>query len=350
MSLSPPRVRISPQNSRNYSLYYCYRCHLTVRIASENPSEILCPRCLGPFVSEIRVPQPRLLVDFTDYDPSPEARLLEALALTTEPPVRVRNRNSDNRSNRFRRRPRRPTALEGDDDLVHGRGTQLWPRIPPQTRRDDQDFEPVFQPRSWIILQPVGSPPGAVGPISRPEGLVPPAFDPWYYLIGLVLNELIEGLTENDRQGPVPAPESAIEAVPTVKVTQEHLRDSSQCPVCKEEFEAGTEARELPCKHVYHSDCIVPWLRLHNSCPVCRHELPGVSSGSDLIDSDENRSEEGTRRRFWDWNRLRSLWPFRSRNQRIPSQDGNGGASHGEGRGRRRQDHNERMQSHRRTT
>ncbi|KAL9263810.1 putative E3 ubiquitin-protein ligase RHC1A [Drosera capensis] len=96
--------------------------------------------------------------------------------------------------------------------------------------------------------------------------------------------ELLEQLSMNDRRGPPPAPRSAIDSMPTIKITQSHLETYSHCPVCKDLFELGTEARIMPCNHIYHSDCIVPWLAQHNSCPVCRHELtPQASATTRLV-------------------------------------------------------------------
>ncbi|KAG5015813.1 E3 ubiquitin-protein ligase RING1 [Glycine max] len=46
-----------------------------------------------------------------------------------------------------------------------------------------------------------------------------------------------------------------------------------RCAVCKDQITPHAEAKQLPCKHLYHSDCITPWLELHASCPLCRFRL-----------------------------------------------------------------------------
>lgn len=149
------------------------------------------------------------------------------------------------------------------------------------------------------------------------------------YFIGPGLEELFEQLSANDRRGPPPATRSSIDAMPTIKINQRHLRSDSHCPVCKDKFELGSEARQMPCDHIYHSDCIVPWLVQHNSCPVCRQELPtqgsssgyqGSSSRSRNNYSGREHNREGRR------NPLSYLWPFRSSSS-SSNHDGTTGSS-----------------------
>ncbi|KAF2610350.1 hypothetical protein F2Q70_00008699 [Brassica cretica] len=130
------------------------------------------------------------------------------------------------------------------------------------------------------------------------------------YFFGPGLEELFEQLSAGTttRSGPPPAPRSSIDALPTIKIAQRHLRSSdSNCAVCKDEFELGAEAKQMPCNHIYHSDCIVPWLVQHNSCPVCRQELPSATSSQNRTTTRNNRSSSNERR-----SPFSSFWPFRS--------------------------------------
>lgn len=36
----------------------------------------------------------------------------------------------------------------------------------------------------------------------------------------------------------------------------------AECSVCKEQFTVGEELLKLPCSHLYHNDCVIPWLKL----------------------------------------------------------------------------------------
>ncbi|EFJ30648.1 hypothetical protein SELMODRAFT_451322 [Selaginella moellendorffii] len=88
---------------------------------------------------------------------------------------------------------------------------------------------------------------------------------------------LLQQLAENDnsRRGAPPAAKSAVDTLPTILIEQAHLDDGSAvCAVCKDTVCVGEPAKQMPCLHLYHADCILPWLDSRNSCPVCRFELP----------------------------------------------------------------------------
>ncbi|PIN22937.1 hypothetical protein CDL12_04346 [Handroanthus impetiginosus] len=46
------------------------------------------------------------------------------------------------------------------------------------------------------------------------------------------------------------------------------------CSICLEEFQDTPRATRLPCRHVFHEDCIVRWLTGNHVCPLCCHPLP----------------------------------------------------------------------------
>lgn len=116
------------------------------------------------------------------------------------------------------------------------------------------------------------------------------------YFIGPGLDLLLQHLAENDpnRYGTPPAQKEAIDALPTVSI-----KESMQCSVCLDDFEMGAKAKEMPCNHKFHSGCILPWLELHSSCPVCRFQLPVDESKRDsdgprnqLIRESENSTHD----------------------------------------------------------
>ncbi|GFZ49583.1 hypothetical protein JCM24511_07703 [Saitozyma sp. JCM 24511] len=76
-------------------------------------------------------------------------------------------------------------------------------------------------------------------------------------------------------QGPLPASDVVIEGLPRFKVDEKALEQSQfkDCPVCKDDFEIGDEVMRIPCAHIFHVDCLQPWLKVNGSCPVCRFSL-----------------------------------------------------------------------------
>lgn len=76
-------------------------------------------------------------------------------------------------------------------------------------------------------------------------------------------------------RGSPPAAKSIVDNLPLVVLKIEDAEDDNViCAVCKDEIAMEEKVTQLPCKHHYHGECIIPWLSIRNTCPVCRFELP----------------------------------------------------------------------------
>ncbi|GAC99742.1 zinc finger containing protein [Pseudozyma hubeiensis SY62] len=132
------------------------------------------------------------------------------------------------------------------------------------------------------------------------------------------LDDIISQLMEQTQgsNAPPPAAEDVID-----KLERFTLQDKARiqkarnqdCPTCKDEFLPSAEATagsgddaekaaeeeegeddqqhdliSMPCGHIFHVDCLVPWLRLNGTCPVCR-----ISIAKPREAQDESSSSNG---------------------------------------------------------
>jgi E3 ubiquitin-protein ligase RNF115/126 len=99
------------------------------------------------------------------------------------------------------------------------------------------------------------------------------------------MESILDYILQNDtnRYGSPPTCKNFIENLQKIKVDADLLKTIENkensnlkniCSVCKDEFDIDQILLELPCNHLFHEDCILPWLKERNSCPCCRFELP----------------------------------------------------------------------------
>ncbi|EDV93545.1 E3 ubiquitin-protein ligase Iruka [Drosophila grimshawi] len=95
-------------------------------------------------------------------------------------------------------------------------------------------------------------------------------------------------LNQMETSGPPPLSVQRINEIPNVKITAEEVERKMQCSVCWDDFKLDESVRKLPCSHLYHENCIVPWLNLHSTCPICRKSLANDDDNDDDVDVDED--------------------------------------------------------------
>ena len=98
------------------------------------------------------------------------------------------------------------------------------------------------------------------------------------------LDRIITQLMEANPQSNAapPASESAIRKLEKKKLDRQMMGDSAkvECTICIDEMHLGDEVTVLPCKHWFHGECVVLWLKEHNTCPICRSPIEKRSESS----------------------------------------------------------------------
>ncbi|KAL6964835.1 RING-type E3 ubiquitin transferase [Sarracenia purpurea var. burkii] len=50
-------------------------------------------------------------------------------------------------------------------------------------------------------------------------------------------------------------------------------RSGERCVICQMRYKRGDRQINLPCKHIYHTECCTKWLSINKTCPVCNTEV-----------------------------------------------------------------------------
>jgi len=85
------------------------------------------------------------------------------------------------------------------------------------------------------------------------------------------------GLNHSFSDVPIGLSEAQINRLPRTKATAIQCSgNNNSCTICMDEYEPDADLLTLPCFHNFHYDCVKPWFRTKNECPVCRADARKV--------------------------------------------------------------------------
>eukprot|EP00602_Paraphysomonas_sp_CaronLab_P013817 CAMPEP_0185041584 /NCGR_PEP_ID=MMETSP1103-20130426/41079_1 /TAXON_ID=36769 /ORGANISM="Paraphysomonas bandaiensis, Strain Caron Lab Isolate" /LENGTH=458 /DNA_ID=CAMNT_0027581385 /DNA_START=209 /DNA_END=1586 /DNA_ORIENTATION=+ len=113
------------------------------------------------------------------------------------------------------------------------------------------------------------------------------------------LDILQSNLTNQEgRNKPPPLSLGMLDRLVEVPMTIDMICEQPSCPICSEDYATAEQVMKLPCSHLYHKPCVMPWLEAKRTCPICRFELLNeVPEKSDLekLSSEELKNRISTR-------------------------------------------------------
>lgn len=241
-------ARMHQQQEYAYTNYYCHTCQRNSLLDPRNP---VCSHCGGRIVEDANRARQRPEVIFQE----------------NSFPHQYPNRQS---------RPQEPRYQEFRQPISVQRsfwgGFSGFPGLllMNSSRFGDFGFDPFtefdsffngnhFERRQERVL----------GRLFGDMGLDPDDYFSNNQLFGF--DDIIQLLIQRNHAQTHPATDEAINRLRTTKA--DVAKSDQKCSVCMDDIKEGSDINELTCKHVFHPDCIIPWLRVKNTCPVCRQEV-----------------------------------------------------------------------------
>lgn len=246
--------------------FFCHKCSL--EIASVLP-DYTCPRCCSGFIEALDGSSPA--VDQGD-ESEEDIDVMQPWEILND--VFLMGMNGD--------------PLVDNRRTTRGRRGREGERRPGRNNRSRHTFENLMHLFVMNLNGDLGAHAHSNLAAGRAGGFGPEMFvgNPGDYAWGregfdAIVTQL---LNQIESTGPPPLTKEKISEIPVVTISQDQVDKSLQCSVCWENFKVDEPVRQLVCTHVYHEGCIIPWLELHGTCPVCRKPLSSEAEQSSTDD------------------------------------------------------------------
>lgn len=288
------------------SVYYCHQCQNHVPLRN---TDMICGVCGGEFLEQMNVPTPRPHLSFPNYrQPTGRMHFHHHHPYPQQPHVHLHQGSTQNLPENiiqsitgiFNSLTSQPVAPA--DRGNGGNASQSNASVRqqgPQSVTFSLDQAMQMHPILGQVLSSLGDPQMQVrihigddrdGTMHGPFG---------DYVWGdngmdRIVTQLLNQMDSNAR--PVGLTDQQINRLPIIKVSKQHVQKNTQCTTCFEDFKLGEPVVELLCRHIFHTQCVVPWLQQRPSCPICRQEVvasmfPDPAPGAPTVASMEAKHD-----------------------------------------------------------
>ena len=128
---------------------------------------------------------------------------------------------------------------------------------PPGTAGTNESYpsQHGFPDMSTLLREALGG-----GPLPQGNSTAAQTFD----------NLISQLMAENPNSGVEPADDVTMSNLKRVTVSEKDGKVGEECSICQDEYQLGETVIELTCRHFYHDECLLSWLKTNGVCPICR--------------------------------------------------------------------------------